>query len=165
MLESIGIEPKLILAQAVNFALLLFVLYKLLYRPILKMLSERAKKIEESMKNAEEIQKKLESAKDESNVIIAAARGEAKKVIEEAKGIGEDVKATITKEAELKAKEIIENSRELINTEREKALKEMRGEMAGLVSHALKTIISNDSAKYDEALIHEAIADLAKVEN
>lgn len=164
MLESIGIEPKLILAQAINFALLLFVLYKFLYGPILKMLSERAKKIEQSLKDAEEMKKRLDSAKQESDEIIAAAKIEAKKVIEEARGVGEDIKATITKEAELKAKEIIENSRELINTEREKALKEMRGEMAGFVSQALKTIINKDSAKYDDALIHEAVADLAKVE-
>jgi len=57
-LSSLGIDLKILLAQLVNFGILIFLLSKFLYKPVLKMLDQRKKKIAESIKKAEEIEKK-----------------------------------------------------------------------------------------------------------
>ena len=48
-MEKLGIEPILLLTQVINFTILVVVLTKFLYKPILKMLDERKKKIEEGL--------------------------------------------------------------------------------------------------------------------
>ena len=56
-MENIGIEPYQLLTQVINFALMIFILTKLLYKPILKGLEERKKKIEEGLEKFREIDK------------------------------------------------------------------------------------------------------------
>jgi len=73
--NQFGINPLLLLAQVVNFAVLLFILKRFLYKPILKVLEERKKRIEESLKNAEEIEKRLvETAELEEEILAKSAR-------------------------------------------------------------------------------------------
>lgn len=59
ILNQFGVNPILLAAQVVNFMILLFILKRFLYKPILKVLEQRKQKIEESIKNAEEIEKRL----------------------------------------------------------------------------------------------------------
>jgi len=49
-MEKLGIEPSLLLAQIINFAIIVVVLSKLLYKPILSMLEKRKREIEESLR-------------------------------------------------------------------------------------------------------------------
>ena len=162
ILHSIGIEPKLLVAQAINFGLLLFVLYKFLYNPILKLLNERTKKIEKSLKDAEEVAKKLEETEIEKGKVITSAKTEASAMVKEAKIAGEEVKVGIIKEAEAKSKELLKNAKEDIEKEKELVLKEVKNEVAELVSRAMRTIVDKDGEKYDEKLIKEAISEVAK---
>ncbi len=89
MLDKLGINPINLIAQIVNFAILFFVLRKFLFKPILHLLDERAKKVAEGLKAAEanikakeefETIKKteLKKSRDELEKILAAARLEAK---------------------------------------------------------------------------------------
>ena len=64
ILSQFGVKPILLAAQVVNFLILLFILKKFLYGPILKVLSERRKKIEDSLKNVEEIEKRYNEMKE-----------------------------------------------------------------------------------------------------
>lgn len=54
LLNALGIDWKILLAQFVNFAVLVFVLWKFAYKPIFKFLEDRKNKIEEGIKNAEQ---------------------------------------------------------------------------------------------------------------
>lgn len=110
MLESLGINPTSLIGQIINFGILFFVLTKFLYKPILKILDERAKKIAQGLKTAEESIKekeKMDSTKKEQMVqtrrevekILAAARDEAKSLKEEiVSQAGEEAKARVEKE-------------------------------------------------------------------
>ncbi|MBI2593944.1 F0F1 ATP synthase subunit B, partial [Candidatus Daviesbacteria bacterium] len=75
ILSDFGVQPVLLLAQIVNFLVLLWILNKLLYKPVLKVLEERKAKIEKGLKNAEEIEKRLaQTAEEEEKAILAAAK-------------------------------------------------------------------------------------------
>ncbi len=73
ILNEFGIKPILLAAQVVNFLILLYILKRFLYKPILKVLNERKNKIADSLKNAEEIERKLVEISEEEQKRIAKA--------------------------------------------------------------------------------------------
>ena len=81
LLNSLGINAKLLIAQIVNFLILLFVLYKFAYGPVLRMLDERTKKIEKGMKDAEASGKKLEEIAAKEKGILDEAKNQAKEIV------------------------------------------------------------------------------------
>lgn len=83
--NQFGINPILLLAQIVNFIVLLFILKKFMFKPILKVLGERRQKIEESLKNAEEIEKRLAETDEKISVMMAKTSGDIQKMMDEAK--------------------------------------------------------------------------------
>jgi len=96
ILNQFGVNPILLFAQVVNFLVLLFILKRFLYKPILKILGERRQKIEQSLKNAEEIEKRLveigelkvkevQKATEIGQQIIKDATDSANQLYEEAK--------------------------------------------------------------------------------
>ena len=84
ILNQFGVQPILLAAQVVNFFILLFLLKKFLYGPILKVLNERKKRIEDSLKNAEEIEKRLQETNEKIDQMLAKASKEGQEVIDEA---------------------------------------------------------------------------------
>lgn len=116
LVNEFGINPVLLGAQIVNFLILLYLLRRFLYRPVLKLLESRKKTIEETLRNAEEARLHLEKAKEEERKILQRAQKLALKIVEDAKkqkeAIQKEANATATAQAEkilLEANEKIEN--------------------------------------------------------
>ena len=104
ILKNFGIQPILLLAQIVNFTIILFVLKKFFYRPITKVLEDRKKRIEESLKNADEIEARLKKTEGKTAQILEEARAQAQNIIattnSEAEKIYEKASADARKLAE-----------------------------------------------------------------
>lgn len=163
VLTSFGIKPVYLIAQAVNFFILLFVLKKLLYQPILKILNDRKQKIADSMKNAEEIQKRLEQSEIDREKKLKKAIEEAQEIINEAKKSADE----IVKEAQAKAQadvtSLIERSEQSLKVEREKLRQEMRSELSQLVVAAMQKVSPRVLTKADQQTIIQD--SLGKVKN
>lgn len=127
-MEGLGINFKLLLAQIVNFLVLLLILKKFLYKPILQFLDERKKKIEESLQNAEKINKELARIADERKQIVHQASLEAMRIIAESKRVAQEQKEEIIDEAKRKAQEELRKGVTLARQELEKARSELRQE-------------------------------------
>lgn len=140
ILKQFGVNPILLAAQIVNFFILLFILKKFLYKPILKVLEVRKNKIEESLKNAEEIEKRLaEISEREEEAILKAAR-EGEKMIKEA---GEAA-SQIIEDGKKKYQDILsqatEDTKKLLQTEKMKLEQEIKESMADFVVLALEKV-------------------------
>lgn len=85
ILKNFGFEPILFTAQVVNFLVIFFLLKKLMYKPVLKMLEQRKHTISQGLKDAEEAQLRLENATKEEEDILKKAQSEARKLIDDAK--------------------------------------------------------------------------------
>ena len=145
-MEKLGIQPLLLLAQIVNFGVIFVVLSKFLYKPVLKNLNERKKKIEESMKvisDAEEEMRKIEKRKDEAK---KESREEAKVIIKNANKQSEQLKAEANETAskELKVmKNRIEKEMEAKYARLEKELTAKTVDIAaGMAEKLLKDVLS-----------------------
>lgn len=119
-MEKLGIELPLLLTQIVNFTILLLVLTKLLYKPILKGLKDRQKKIEDSLVFAEKTkqeeeklkirqQEMLKETREESKILLEMARKDAQKqkeeIIEEGKHEAAQLKVKMQKDVESRLEE------------------------------------------------------------
>lgn len=133
ILNQFGINPLLLVAQVVNFVVLLFILKRFLYKPILKVLEERKKRIEQSLKNAEEIEKRLiEIAEREAESIRRSAK-EGEKIIKEATDYAAQLIEEGTKEYERLIKKGVEDVKKMHEVEKELILREAKGGIAELV--------------------------------
>lgn len=161
ILSDFGIQPILLLAQVVNFLVLLFILKKLLYTPILKLLEERKSKIEKSIKHADEIELKLAQTEEDREKKLAKASAEAREIIDEATKSA----SQIIDEARLKAskdmEEIVKKGSETINAEREKMHQEIREELAQLIEVSLEKVADKVlTTKDQKELVSKTIRNL-----
>src|SRR5438309_10975870 len=117
-LQTLGIYWPKSIAQIINFAILLFVLWKFAYRPVLALLAERRQKIAEAMEHAEKA--KVELAKTEAArlEILNKANTQANKFIEEARAAAAKVQETETQKAIAQAEQIIAKAREAAGADR-----------------------------------------------
>lgn len=150
ILNEFGVEWKLLVAQIVNFFLLLFILKKILYKPILTMLEERRTKIAESMKNAEEIEKKLEKIEKEREDTIQKASKEAMVLLEDATKTSSQIIEEAHQKASEDIEQIIAKAHLQIASDRDKMRQEIREELAELVSVAMTSVYEKKLTKADQ---------------
>jgi len=153
-MEGLGIDLKFVLAQLINFGLLIFILKKLLYGPILKVLEERRQKIAESLADAERIKKELNSISIEKEQILKSARGEGLKIIEESRDIAEKQKEELVINAQKEAKEALDLAQRRLREEEEAMVDRVRERITKLAGNLAEKILSE---KLNEKSQHQII--------
>lgn len=157
-INSLGINGKLLIAQIINFVVLLILLKKFLYNPIVKMLDKRSQTIKKSLDDAKRIEEELQKTEQKNQEIIALAQSDAKKMVEEAKKNasteGKRIVDEASKQAEVqKTKAIAE-----INQQKETAKSEIKKEAAELITLATEKILQTKiDSKTDGKMIRESI--------
>lgn len=150
ILSDFGVQPLLLVAQIVNFTILLLLLKKFLYGPILRVLEQRKEKIAGSLKNAEEIEAKLLKTEEDREKKLMEATKEARSIIDDATKTA----FQIIQEAHVKANQDIEDmlkkGQEGIKMEREKMHSEMREELSDIVVMALEKVVGKTITQKDQ---------------
>lgn len=163
ILKDFGVEPILLLAQIVNFVILLYLLKRFLYKPILKVLEERKKKIEISLKQAEEIQKQYSQSTVKQEAILEKGREDAQKIIDDAKEEAQVLAAQIRQEADESAQDSIKRTMEALDLEKQKMVLEARQEIASLVSLATEKVVRGSFKGHGKNhLTQDALKELKK---
>jgi len=155
-LEKLGINITWLLAQVVNFGLLLFILWKLAYKPVLKVMDDRKQKIQESLDYAENAKKQAAEQQKEFDRKLADARREAQAAATVAAQAGEKERAVILAQAREDARKMIEQAKEQIEYERKQMLAELRQEVVQLSLLAAEKVVSQS---LDEQAHHRLIND------
>jgi F-type H+-transporting ATPase subunit b len=107
LFAAFGLDVKLLLIQALNFAILLVVLWKFLYTPVLKMIDERREKVAEGVRKAEAADRKLADADTEGKSIVAGAGKEAEGLVASGRSKAAQEGAEILKRSQEKADELL----------------------------------------------------------
>lgn len=158
MLDKLGIDLPSLVAFIINFLILLGLLTVVLYRPITRMLDERAAKIKESLDQAELIKQESVRAEESVKAQIEAGRKEGQVLIaqasETANRIKEEAKAEARKEAEV----LIVKAQAEIEREREEGFNQLRREFADLSILAAEKVIGQAlDKKAHEQLIEKVL--------
>jgi F-type H+-transporting ATPase subunit b len=132
LLEAFGIDWKLLIAQMVNFGVLLVALWFFLYKPVMKTLDERARKIAQGVEDAERATEKLAGADAEAAKVVAGADEKASGIVNNARVSANEEKARIVKEAEERAARVAADADARAKEAAAKALRESEKEIARL---------------------------------
>ncbi|MEO0094734.1 MAG: F0F1 ATP synthase subunit B [candidate division WOR-3 bacterium] len=162
-LTKLGINPLLLIAQIVNFLILLWILNRFLYKPILKLFKERSSKIEEGIKNAENLKKQAAEAEERHRQLIEEAKKEAHRIIEQATKLGDEEKKKIIELANEESRKIVERTMQEINAEKQNIMAEIKKEVGEMVVTLSADLIRKKlDEKSQRALIEEAIKEVEK---
>src|SRR3989338_3575251 len=153
LIHQFGIEWKLLLAQIVNFFYFAIVLKKFAYGPILNILKERKRKIEEGLLAAEESQKKLGEAEKEKEGILSGARKESLGIIQKSETTAKEKEGQILTEAGKKAEEIFQEEKAKIHEEKLKMKEDIYKESSDFLKNALAKIVEKSPQDLDDNLI------------
>ena len=161
-LSTLGINLKIFLAQLVNFLVVLWVLRKWAYTPIIKILEGRSKKIAKSMKDAEKIEKRLLDLENERKTILSQARDQAVKMAEETKNEVDQRREEMIKKAKDDVIAIVNSGKKQLQLEKELMLREAKKEMIEVSILAAKKILEkNIDEKSAKVLADEVIKKMA----
>lgn len=140
ILADFGVQPVYLAAQAVNFIILLLILKKFLYGPILKVLEERKSTVSDTLIKAEQIEAKLHTTEQDSEKKLQEVSKQARIMLDKASMTANQIIAEAHEKAQADAEIIIELGKETIVVEREKMKTEMREELADLVLLGIEKI-------------------------
>lgn len=144
---GLGIELPVLLSQVVNFVILFGLLYLVAYKPIMKMLDERSKKVKESIEQTEIIKEQAMQAEQEVKKQIEAASKQGQEIIARAMRTGEEVRQKAQQEAKQEADALIARARQAIKAEQDEAIDELRKEFADLTILAAGKVIGESLDK------------------
>ena len=130
----------MLLAQAINFSIVFFLLWRFAYRPIFAMLEARRQKIAEGLANAEKIKAELARTEAERKRILAQAGDVANQMIEEGRNAAARVREGETQKAIAAAEQIMAKAREAAAQDHARMLAELKTEVGRLVVQTAATV-------------------------
>lgn len=158
---ALGIDVRALLLQVVNFGILLWLLKRFAYRPILAVLRQRRQKVEESLKNAHELEQAKRTLAAEQTRLLRATQSHAQTVIAQGKQQADELIAQAKAAAREHAAQIVAEGTARLQQEETRLRQALRQEMTGLVREATRRVVGRTlTAAGDEALITEALKDL-----
>lgn len=156
LLHQLGIDWKLLVAQGVNFLILLGVLTVFVYRPLVRVMEERRKKIELGLKGAEEVERRLKEAEAVKLVKMAEGDKAAAEMVGAAEKEGRKRLGELLAEAQKKAEGVMKEAAVVAEHKKLEELKKLDAEATGLIREAIVKTVELDPAKVDEKLASRA---------
>lgn len=158
LLASLGINLELFLAQLLNFAILLLVLWRFAYKPLLKLMNARSEKIEKGLKNAEEAMKLRERASSDHAKAMSQAAEDVRGLIEKAHQEANRVREESLLETRQEIEKQIQGARERLDAERVAMMQGMKKDVVHLVVQASEQVLGERiTAEIDEKYIQNVI--------
>jgi F-type H+-transporting ATPase subunit b len=156
------VHPFWVLVSIVNFLVILYLLRRYLWGPILTVLANRAEKIREGVAMAEEAKAERERMKVEVERLLADARRDAQAIAERMTKAAEAAAAEIRAQAKTEADRIRERGREEAKQLHDQALAQLRSELAGMVVLAASRVLGRElDPEKHRALIEQSLDEAA----
>jgi F-type H+-transporting ATPase subunit b len=154
-------DPGLFIWTILTFLVLLALLGKFAWRPLLKALDARQELIRKSLDDAQQAKQELERLQQESVQILRTARVEAESIVSRSRSDADRLREDLKQKARTEAETIVRNAERQIQLETQRALQQIRHEAVDLsVQIASKLIRRNLSREDNERLIDEALKEV-----
>ena len=158
MVEALGISLKEFIFYLINFLILMGVLTRFLYKPFLNMLATRKQFIKDALDNAELINRRADEKMEQYSKRISKVEEESREIIRTAKIQADAQARDIIEDARKEAGDIIAKAEKTIEKEKEKAMEEMKQEIAVLAVMAAEKIVEREIQRAgQEAIVEEVI--------
>lgn len=161
-MDKLGINWPLLIAQIVNVVLLVWLLSQFLFKPILNLLNERTKRIQDSLSDTDRVKEQLANAKRDYDAEIAKARQEAAGIVAQAQDRARVQEQEIIAQARGEADRIRAEAREQALRERDQMVSDLKGQVANLVTLTATKVLGAELKSNHDRLIEESLASLGR---
>ena len=163
LLKDFGFDPILLTAQIINFLIVLVVLKKFMYKPVLDMLKKRENDIKKGIKDSEEAEKRLAEAEEKEKQILQKARSEADKMLQEAKNEADGLKTEKMEQTRTEVEKMLEQARLTIAQETKEAEERLTRKVGGIAIALLeKSLVGIFGEKEQKVILKKATDQLQK---
>ena len=150
--------------QTIVFLVLLFLMAKFAWKPILNSVRDREQSINDALASAENARKEMQNLKSDNEQLMIEARAERDAILKEARELKEKTIASAAEEAKLKADRIVADAQKSIELEKQSALAELKNQVAELsVEIAEKVVRKELSSKNEQRQMIEKMLSDAKL--
>ena len=155
---TLGLKTEIFVAQLVNFLIILLVLWRWAYKPLIKVLEDREARIKKGLEDADSVAVRLSDIEKEHAAVLRTAREEASQVIKEAHGLGEVKREEMLAKSRDEISKLVTDARKKIAEERQEAADQLKKEISALVITTAEMVLSEKiDAKKDFALMDKAV--------
>jgi F-type H+-transporting ATPase subunit b len=152
------LDPGLLLWTVITFIIMLLILWKTAWKPIVNALESRAEKIKGDIDRAEKARQEAESVLNRHKEMMNKAMDESAKIISDGKANAEKIRAEIIAKANQETREIAERSKREILTAKEKALEDLKNEVANIATNiASRIIVKNLKPEDQVSIVNEVL--------
>ena len=156
--DTFGWNWKLFLSQVISFCIVAYLLQRFAYKPILTVLEERRRKIEEGQLNAEKIKKELAEAEKRYQEIVTKGNADAQRMIDEARESAAHLSERKQQEAVTAAEQIIAKAREAAALEHDRTMESLKHELGRLVVETTAKVTEKVLTPEDQRRLQEDAA-------
>lgn len=154
-------NPLTMIVQLCATAVLVFLMYKLAYKPIKRIMDTRSEYEQSRLTDADKLKKEYEDLHAKAEKEINDAKAKAKQIVTEAQDEGNRVKTNLIDEGKAKSQQIIDDAQNNIALQKNKMLDEMHGEIVDVALSAAEKILQTKlDSKDDKDSINEFIKEV-----
>jgi len=161
LITTFHIDWKLLIAQLINFAVVLSVLYFFAIKPLMKLMKERTSKIEKGLEDAKINVEKLEKTEQEYQQTMSRANKETQEMINQAKKEAQEKRNEMIEKAKNEVGILLIKGKKQLENEKQKIIQEAKGEISNLIVSATKKVLSGTiDTKIDSRLVENSVKEL-----
>jgi F-type H+-transporting ATPase subunit b len=162
-INLVEVSPGLIIWTIVTFIVLLIVLKKVAWKPILTALDQRESAIRESLEKAEKAKEEAQKVLDENQANLSKAEEESKKIIEQSRAYAEKLKNQMLQESKQQAQKIVADASEEIERKKEAAFNDLKNQIAEIAVQAAEKILKeNVNKEVNKKIVNDYISEITK---
>ncbi len=159
----LDVNPGLMIWTVITFIVLLLILKKVAWKPILTALDKRENDIRESLVQAEKAKDEAKQILEENQANLAKAEEESRKIIEQSRTYAESLKEQLMKESKAQAKKIVDDASSEIQRNKDAAFEELKGQIADIAVNAAEKIIRESlDAQKSKQIVDKYLNDVTK---
>lgn len=159
LVKTFHIDWKLMIAQIVNFAVVLAVLWRFALKPLQKLMSERAHEIDKSLQQAKDIERKLAEADKTTEQTIMQAKKESQAIITEANQEADKIRQVKMAELKEEMAKVVVDTKATLQNEKAEMVKQAKSEVADMVINVSSKIVGrNMNTESNKKFINQSIS-------
>ncbi len=161
LIETFNLNWSMLLAQIINFGIVFLILWYFALKPLIKVMTDRTKKIEQSLADARAIEENLKKAEETRVVKVMAAKKEAEQIIDQARITAEKNQALALVRTKEEVNKIVLEGKKQLAKDREEMIKEARDEISDLVILTTEKVLTGVwDKKLNKKLVEKTLEEI-----
>ena len=157
ILQTLGINWSLLLAQIINFGIIALILAKFVYKPVLRVIDDRREATKRAMQDVKDIEQQKRDSESLRLEQLRALEDESKQILEKARHHAQVIQEEMINKAQHEATMVLERARKQLEQERQDALVSLQGVAGSMIVRMTEKILEREFGPGDQKRLLETV--------